>query len=155
MSIEKAADNIELVSQLKQILASNKDKRIAVVGTTSTGKSTFLRDIPEARDMDDLVFPKLSNEERDYVNRTPWTPEIGRTMIRLAKEKIKIEPGKPVFGTVVLDADLIVYLHISDTLLAQRAESRGVVFEDAKNMQSQIKEEIEKSGIPFLEFQVG
>ena len=101
--------------------------------------------------MDELVFPKLTKEERDYVCQHPWTPEIGEKMVGLVKEKVKIEPGKPVFGTVVLDSDLIVYLRISDELLKERTALRGANYEDAKNMQRQIEEEIKQSNIPTIE----
>ncbi len=155
INIEKLDNNKELINELSRILADNKNKRIVVVGTTCTGKSTFLNNIENAHDMDELVFPKLTKEEHDYVCQHPWTPEIGETMDRLVKENIKIESGKPVFGTVVLDSDLIVYLHISDELLKKRTELRGANFEDAKNMQKQIEEDIKQSNIPTIEFLVG
>ena len=41
--------------------------------------------------MDELIFPKLSKEERDYVCRTPWNDQIGETMNSLVRERIKIE----------------------------------------------------------------
>jgi hypothetical protein len=105
--------------------------------------------------MDKLVFPLLSDEKAEYVGQTPWTPEIGETMTRLTKERVKVQPGKPVFGTVVLDADLIIYLKISDGSLRQRTESRGASFTDAKNMQQHIEDEIVTSGLPVIEFEVG
>jgi hypothetical protein len=70
----------------------------------------------------------------------------------LVKDKIKIEPGKPVFGTVVLDSDLIVYLCISDDLLEKRTKMRNAKFENAKNMQNLIEDEIKKSIVPVIEF---
>ncbi len=154
INIEQLNTN-ELVSGLAGVLGKNKDKRIVVVGTTCTGKSTFLNNIKDAHDMDELVFPQLSKEEYEYVCQHPWTPKIGETMTRLVKEKVKIEAGKPVFGTVVLDSDLIVYLHINDELLKSRTELRNANFEDAKNMQKQIEEEIKLSNIPMVEFLVG
>lgn len=154
MGIEQL-NNPELIVKLQQILDANRDKRIIVVGTTCTGKSTFLQHIPGALDMDALVFPQLTPEEDAYVNQTPWTPEIGATMTRLTKERVRVDPGHPVFGTVLLDTDLIVDLDISDELLRQRTVLRGTNFEDAKNMQQQIKEEIQQSGIPCIGFKVG
>ena len=156
MNPEKLNNN-ELINELSQILEKNKDKRVVVVGTTCTGKSTFLKNIniKEAHDMDEMVFPKLTKEERYYVCQHPWTPEIGKTMARLVREKIKIEPGNPVFGTVVIDSDLIVYLHISDELLQKRTELRGANFEDAKNMQKQIEEEVKSSKISTVELSIG
>jgi hypothetical protein len=98
-----------------------------------------------------LLFPKLSKEESDYVCSEPWTEDIGKTMIKLAKEKVNVEAGKPVFGTVVLDCDLIVYLRINDELLRERTNLRGVSFNDAKNMQNQIEREIKDSKIKTIE----
>ncbi len=140
--------------RLQAIFDSNQDKRIVVVGTTCTGKSTFLKTIKNAVDMDEEVFPQLTPKEIRFVNQIPWTAEIGQTMNRLVKEKVKIKPGKPVFGTVVLDSDLIIYLKINDDLLRQRTISRNAQFEDAKNMQKQIEEEIKKSRTPFIEIEV-
>ena len=104
--------------------------------------------------MDKIIFPLLSDEEREYVCQTPWTPEIGETMDRLVKEKIKIKPGKPVFGTVIIDCDLIVYLDISDELLLERTKSRNVDYQDAKKMKDSIERDIEDTTIPVIRIQV-
>ena len=152
---DKDRNENALIKNLKDILNRNKDKRVVVVGTTCTGKSTFLKQIENAHDMDELVFPKLSQEERDYVCQNPWTEDIGRTMVRLVKERVTVKPGEPVFGTVVLGSDLVIELKISDELLRKRTLLRGVSFEDAKNMQKQIEAEIRRSGIPVIEFNVG
>jgi hypothetical protein len=147
--------NENVIGRLKSILDSNKDKRIVVVGTTCAGKTTFLQLIDGCFDMDKLVFPKLTKDEADYVCQTPWTPEIGNMMSKLTRERVAVERGKPVFGTVVLDCDLIVYLKISDGLLKERANFRVVNFDDAKNMQKQIEQEISGAHIPVIEFFVG
>lgn len=76
-------------------------------------------------------------------------------MTRLVRERVKAEPGAPVFGTVVIDCDFIVFLKISDDMLAARASKRGVNFSDAQNMQVQIGEEIRSSGITCVEYDVG
>lgn len=147
--------NSELVERLKDILEQNKDKRVVVVGTTCTGKSTFLKHIPSGVDMDEVLWPQLTEEQKAYADLDPWIPEVGKAMIRWTREKVKVEPGRPVFGTVVLPADLIVDLKISDELLKERTASRGTKFENAKNMQQQIDDEIKSSGIPVIEFSVG
>ena len=145
----------ELIAQLKSILDEHSDKRIVVVGTTCAGKSTLQKEIDGAHDMDELVFPLLTKEESDFVCSVPWTEEIGQTMIRLTKERVEVKAGEPVFGTVILESDLIIYLKISDDLLRERTGARKANFEDAKNMQKQIKEEIIKTGVPVIEFDVG
>lgn len=146
---------LQNIQKLRALLDTHADKRVVVVGTTCTGKSNFLKYITNAHDMDKLVFPQLTKEKAAYVDSTPWTEQIGKTMIRLVRDRVKVTPGRPVFGTVVIDSGLIVYLHINDELLRQRIVQRGVNFEDAKNMQRQIEEEIKESGIPSITFPVG
>lgn len=141
-------------ARLQELLLAHAGKRIIVLGTTCTGKSTLVGRIEGARDQDSEIFPLLSPEESAYVCQTPWTPEIGRTMTRLVREKIRSEAGRPLFGTVVVDADLIVLLNISDELLAERATRRGVNVADARAMRSQLEHEARTSGIPVITFNV-
>ena len=101
-------------------------------------------------DMDKIIFPLLTDEEKDYVFQTPWTPKIGETMDRLVKERIIIEPGMPVFATVIIDCDLIVYLDIEENLLRERAKSRNVDFENANNMKKRIEEELSQTKTPVI-----
>lgn len=142
------------INKLKEILKENKNKRIVVVGTSCVGKSTLLKEIPKAQDMDELIFPRLSKEEKDYVCKSPWTEEIGKTMDRLVREKLKVKKGRPFFGTVILNCDLVVYLDISDELLKERAKKRGSSFVDIKNMQKSILEEIKGLKIPCIKIKV-
>ena len=104
------------------------------------------------QDMDELVFPLLSSDERTYVCQKPWTPEIGKEMTRLTRECVKIHAGKPVFGTVVLESDLLIHLRIGEYVLQQRTKARGVSYEGAKAMALQIEQEVRGSGIHTIEF---
>ena len=142
--------NYDYINELKNVLDKNKDKRVCVVGTSCTGKTTYLNYAKNGLDMDKIIFPLLSEEEKEYVCQTPWTPEIGATMERLVKEKIKIEPGVPVFGTVIIDCDLIVYLDIEDSLLRERTKARNVNFTDVKNMKDGIEKELKETNIPVV-----
>lgn len=126
------------INSLNTIFTNNQEKRICVVATSCAGKSTLLKKLPNCLDMDDILFPLLTKEEIDYVCSPKWTEEIGLFMDNLAKTKIKIKPGNPVFGTVILDADLIIFLHINDELLKKRCETRKSNFLDSKNMQDKI-----------------
>lgn len=146
--------NNKYVEELKEIFDNNKDKRILVIGTTCTGKSTLIKSLGIGLDMDKVIFPLLSKEESDYVCQTPWTKEIGEKMTYLVKTKLKIQTGKPLFGTVLVDCDLIIYLHINDELLKKRTDLRNVDFINAKNMQTEIEEEIEKSNIEVITLEV-
>lgn len=138
------------IEELRQIFIDNKDKRICVLGTTCTGKTTLINESNMGVDMDEEIFPLLTEEENEYVCQTPWTEEIGNKMDELVRTRLRINPGVPMFGTVLLDCDLIVYLHITDDLLLERTKSRNVDFNNAKNMQLKIEEEISKSNIPTI-----
>lgn len=142
------------VEELIQIFNDNKDKRICVLGTTCTGKTTLINKTCIGLDMDEEIFPLLTKEETDYVCSTPWTEEIGQKMDELVRTKLSIEPGVPMFGTVLLDCDLIVYLHINDELLYERTTLRNTDFNNAKNMQRKIEEEIKNSNIQTISLEI-
>lgn len=142
------------IEELRQLFIDNKGKRICVLGTTCTGKTTLINESNMGVDMDEEIFPLLTEEENEYVCQTPWTEEIGNKMDELVRTRLSIKPGVPMFGTVLLDCDLIVYLHITDDLLLERTKSRNVDFNNAKNMQLKIEEEIKKSNIPSVYIEV-
>ena len=142
------------IEELRQIFIDNKDKRICVLGTTCTGKTTLINESNMGVDMDEEIFPLLTEEETEYVCQTPWTEEIGNKMDELVRTRLSIKPGVPMFGTVLLDCDLIIYLHITDVLLLERTKLRNVDFNNAKNMQLKIEEEIKKSNIPTIYIEV-
>jgi len=139
---------------LRELLERHKDVRVCVVGPTCCGKSYLCKDIPGALDMDELLFRGglLSLAEQAYVCQDPWTEEIGRTMMRLARERLTIEPGHPVFGTVVLDADLFILLRVDESVLRERAKLRHVPFADVQNMRRQLEQEL--VGKNVVEFQL-
>jgi ATPase subunit of ABC transporter with duplicated ATPase domains len=153
VSLKQPCDPV--ISALRRLLAEHSAERVIVVGTTCTGKSTLLAQIAGARDQDSEVFPTLSKAEADYVCREPWTEEIGRTMDKLVRERVKAKAGQPVFGTVVIDADFIVLLKISDELLQERTAKRKSSFDSAKAMQRRLEQEVLTSGISCIEFFVG
>ena len=142
------------IEELRQIFIDNKDKRICVLGTTCTGKTTLINESNMGVDMDEEIFPLLTEEETEYICQTPWTEEIGNKMDELVRTRLSIKPGIPMFGTVLLDCDLIIYLHITDELSLERTKSRNVDFNNAKNMQLKIEEEIKKSNIPSIYIEV-
>ena len=142
------------VEQLIEIFEENRDKRICVLGATCTGKTTLIKGTNIGLDMDEEIFPLLTQEETEYVCRTPWTQEIGNRMDELVRTKLSIKQGTPMFGTVLLDCDLIVYLHINDDLLLERTKLRNTDFSNAKNMQQKIEEEIKNSNIPTIYVEV-
>lgn len=146
--IEASPDN------LIRIFEENKNKRICVLGTTCTGKSTMINALNIGLDMDKEIFPLLTKEETDYVCSTPWTEEIGKKMDQLVREKLSIKPGYPMFGTVLLECDLIVYLYINDEILLERTALRDVDFMNAKNMQKTIEDEIRNSKIETITLEI-
>ena len=152
--LKKESETMSNLEEIKQIFNNNKDKRICVLGTTCTGKSTLISKSNIGVDIDSEIYPNLTKEEIEYFDNTPWTIEVGNKMDELVRSRLNIKPGVPMFGTVLLDCDLIVYLHINDELLLKRTKSRNVDFNNAKNMQQAIEEEIKNSNIPVITIEV-
>ena len=75
-------------------------------------------------------------------------------MNELVRTRLSIKPNYPMFGTVLLDCDLVVYLHINDELLLERTKLRNVDFVNAKNMQIEIEKEIQDSDIETITLEV-
>jgi hypothetical protein len=142
------------IEKLEEIFNNNKDKRILVLGTTCAGKSTLIKKMGIGLDMDKEIFSLLTKEEANYVCQTPWTEEIGEKMDYFAQTRLKIKPGCPLFGTVLVDCDLIIYLYIDDELLKKRTSLRNVDFLNAKNMQMKIEEEIKKSSKEVITLEI-
>lgn len=146
---------MDIIPKLQKTLEKYKDKRVVVIGTTCTGKSTFAKQIRNAKDMDEFIFPLLSKEEKESVCKKPWTKEIGKIMTQLTKARVNVKKGHPFFGTILLDCDLIIDLEISDNLLKERCKKRNAEFVDAKNMQKMILKEIKKSNLPVIKVKIG
>ena len=138
MSIKTSSQ--ETINTLKAIFEKHEDERICVLATTCCGKTTLLRQIPNCVDLDDELWPQLSKEEADFISQKPWTQEIGDFIDKLVYEKISIKPGHPLFSTIIVDCDVVVYLDISDELLSEHCKKRGNDFTDSKN----VKETVEK-----------
>lgn len=45
------------IENLERIFEENKEKRICVLGTTCTGKTTLINELKMGSDMDELIFP--------------------------------------------------------------------------------------------------
>lgn len=129
----------ETINTLEAIFEMHKEEKICVIGTTCCGKSTLLDKIPNCVDMDEVLWPLLTQEEKNFICQKPWTKEIGDYFDNLICKKIKIENGVPMFGTVILDCNVVVYLDIEDDLLQEHCKKRNVNLEDAKNMKLTIE----------------
>lgn len=58
---------MDIIPKLQKTLEKYKDKRVVVIGTTCTGKSTFAKQIRNAKDMDEFIFPLLSKDRKSVV----------------------------------------------------------------------------------------
>ena len=139
MSIQTSAQ--ETINALNAIFYKHKDERICVLATTCCGKTTLLKQIPDCVDLDDELWPQLTKEEAEFISQTPWTKEIGDFIDKLVYEKISVKVGHPLFTTIIVDCDVVIYLDISDELLAEHCKKRGNNFLDAQNVKNAIEED--------------
>lgn len=134
--------NSKIICKLNQIFDKYKDKRICVLGTTCCGKTTLLKQIPGCVDLDDILWPQLSEDEKNYINKQPWTDEVGKFVDKLAYEKVVVKEGVPLFTTLIIDCDVVIYLDIDDKILKEHCEKRKVSFSDAKNMKIAVEDDL-------------
>ena len=139
MSIQTSAQ--ETINALYAIFDKHKNERICVLATTCCGKTSLLKQIPGCVDLDDELWPQLTKEEAGFISQKPWTNEIGDFIDKLVYEKISAKAGHPLFTTIIVDCDVVVYLDISDELLAEHCKKRGNSFEDAKNVKNSVEED--------------
>ncbi len=144
-------EGIENAQRLQSLLNQYKDKRVLVVAPPSAGKSTLLQHIPEGVDMDD-IFDTMPSDvkdiilqregsysdiatrktfypKREFVAGDPQKEEdlalSSQTLKEYTNAHMKIQPGNPIFGTKVIDCDVIIYLKLSDDVYKQRLDSRN------------------------------
>jgi len=136
----------ETLITLKAIFEKHKDERVCVIGTICVGKTTLFRELSEyhCEDLDDVLWPNIPKKEAaclNELNETPWTPEHGTEMRRLIAKYGVAKPGRPLFGSTILDCEAVVYLDISDALLARHCAQRGDSFEYAKKYKEAIEDD--------------
>lgn len=134
----------ETLNTLKAIFEKHKNERVCVIGTICIGKSTILNQLPEynCEDLDAVLWPYIPEEEMELFNRLskkPWSTEMGNEVDRLIYKYAKVKSGRPLFTTVIIDCEAVVYLDISDHLLAKHCEKRGTSFEDSKKVKESIE----------------
>lgn len=124
------------VKKLEKIFSNHQNDRICVLGTICIGKTTLIKHLKNCVDIDDELPPLLNDKEKDFLQKAhmlnnSWTEEIGNEVERLTKEKVKIKAGFPLFGTIILDCDVIVYLDIEESLLSEHCKKRKINLSDA------------------------
>jgi len=117
----------ETINTLAAIFEKHTHERICVIGTMCCGKTTLLRQLSQYNcvDVDDELWPQISEEETERLSQTPITKEIIDAVVRHMHEKITVKQGRPLFGIAVLDCDAVVYLDISAQLLEEHCKKRG------------------------------
>ena len=134
----------ETLNTLRAIFEKHKDERVCVIGTVCVGKSTILCQLDEygCEDLDAVLWPFIPEEDmvqfNQYANQ-PWTTDFSDEIDRLIYKYAKVKCGRPLFTSVIIDCEAVIYLDISDALLAKHCLARESSFEDSMK----IKEAIE------------
>jgi hypothetical protein len=143
----------EIAESLGRVLERYEDRRVLVLAPPCSGKSTLLQHIENGIDMDEVFdtmpqdlrryvlhheYPFMfTNGDRETIKYTERRFIVGDSesekylrattdaLASYTQEHIKITPGYPVFGTSLIDADVIIYLKLSDVALDLRLQSRN------------------------------
>jgi dephospho-CoA kinase len=117
----------KIINELSDIFEKHKNERICVVGTMCCGKTTLVKQLSKYNciDKDDEFWCQIPEKDIEILSEKPITKEIFSTIHRLVCEKITVKSGFPLFGVVILDCEVVVYLDIDEKLLEQRCIKRG------------------------------
>ena len=125
-----------------------------VLATPTVGKSTNLQHIKDGVDLD-VVFDDMPDEfkrrvlhhenpfmfidgdkqtlkytEKEF-NPTDdshqiYLRETTELLTKYTQDKVNIEAGHPVFGSMLVDSDVVIYLKVSEEELKKRIDSRNM-----------------------------
>jgi hypothetical protein len=138
---------------LESLLEKYNDKRVLVLAPPSVGKSTILQHMKNGIDLD-MVFDDMPEEFKKHVLHHEWPfmfvdgdkktikytekefdpndtehqdylRETTELLTDYVQSKMSINAGHPGFGSTLVDADVVIYLKISDAELEKRIESRN------------------------------
>lgn len=144
----------EHTGTLESLLEKYKDKRVLVLASPSVGKSTILQHMKDGVDLD-MVFDDMPEEFKRRVlhHENPFMfidgdkktlkytekefdqnndahqahlRETTELLVEYTQDKVNIEAGRPAFGSMLVDSDVIIYLNISEEELKKRIESRNI-----------------------------
>lgn len=133
----------ETINTLNAIFEKHKNERVCVIGTVCVGKTTLLEHLPDnCEDLDSVLWPYIPDDEMTLMRqliKEPWTQKLSDEIDRLIYKFSKVKPGCPLFTSVIVDCEAVVYLDISDELLEEHCKKRGADFNDAKNIKKAIE----------------
>lgn len=138
---------------LESLLEKYRDKRVLVLAPPSIGKSTMLQHIENSVDLD-TVFDDMPAEfkrhvlhherpfmfidgdkktvkyvEKEFDPNNPehqkYLRETTDLLTGYTQNKMPVEAGRPAFGAVLIDSDVVIYVKISDEEFRKRMESRN------------------------------
>jgi deoxyadenosine/deoxycytidine kinase len=129
----------DTINTLNAIFEKHQHERIVVLTTTCVGKTEMIKLMPQWIDADVLLGQSITDEEIIDAIQSQKGVKYIRIYEKKLYKKIKITPGIPVFGSCVIDCDVLVYLDISEKNLLSHCQKRGRDF----NFVLELKEEIE------------
>ena len=128
----------DTMNTLEAIFDKHKHERICVLSTTCTGKTTMIEQRSHWVDVDILLGECMTAEEIAYCSQVPWTEEIGEVYGKIMRERVKVEPGRPLFCSDIIGCEVVVFLDIPDDILAAHCKKRGIDFDYALQMKDEI-----------------
>ena len=131
----------DTINTLEAIFEKHKNERVCVLATTCTGKTTIIKQIPYCVDVDVLLGECMTAEEITFCGQVPWTEEIGTIYDKIMFERIKIQQGQPLFCSVILECEAVVFLDIPNRILTEHCKKRNVDFDYALQLKSELEKD--------------
>jgi len=131
----------DTINTLEAIFEKHRNERICVLSTTCVGKTTITGKNSQWIDVDILLGERMTKEEIEFCSQIPWTEEIGNVYGKIMLDRIKIEPGYPLFCSMILECEVVVYIDISNENLLKHCTKRGVNFDYALQMKNEVEKD--------------
>ena len=131
----------DTINTLEAIFEKHRNERICVLSTTCVGKTTITGKKSQWIDVDILLGERMTKEEIEFCSQIPWTEEIGNVYGKIMLDRIKIEPGYPLFCSMILECEVVVYIDISNENLLKHCTKRGVNFDYALQMKNEVEKD--------------
>ncbi len=139
----------EKLNRLKKILLENQDKKVLVLSASETSIQKIYQFMAMGKlynhVLDELLIKEFGAIEKWYV-----TDNERKRM----EEQIKIEKGKPLFSTQIVDCDFIIFLKIEPKVLKIVCDYEKTEYFYILRRQQELLQEIDAQSYPLKVFEI-
>ena len=132
---------------IKNIIKNNQGKRVLILGTIGSDINRIGYKLGEVYDN---VFYKTFKSEYG-VDANFYC--LNKEEINKIKEKIKVKKNIPMFSNIILECDLIIYIHINKDVLKIKTLYNEVDYEKSLNYQKELENKLNNMSTKIIKIE--